>query len=311
MGVLLRSFVGITDDESGTVFFPDNEAISIFYPDGFFYDLFFDFIALVPDPGADDEGILLSGEVLQILSGEQSGIGNDDRFRQAVLFLYPLKNGKESMALERVSLKDVVPDGIPLFSHQKAEHDLGLLELPVLGKTDLPQVIFVFRFEVQSGHVVEDDGDVLERFLCVGVGDAFGRFLVPYDKSVQKLVQGVFRYSGSLIAVQVVHRLELADGMRESGDNKMTKHLLRDGIEADPVEQGSEDELGTDRSDVGIVQFLQKRFDQKSVLVLAGKKCPLFWVGARHHAPGLHHQLRDHFRIGRGADRFHDSVFPG
>src|SRR5208283_4867139 len=117
-----------------------------------------------------------------------------------------------------------------------------ILELAVLGEADLAQVVLVFGLEVEAGHVVEDNLNSPEDLARVPKGDLLDLPAVPLVETVQKAIDALRRDGLAAVAVEVIHRLELAGRVNQAGDHDVAKQRLRDHAKADLVEEPPEDQ---------------------------------------------------------------------
>ena len=146
--------------------------------------------------------------------------------------------------------------GIRTSANQQAEHDLRILKLAILGKANPAQVVFVFRFEVQTGHVVEDHADLTEDRSGVFVGNPLGLRSVLLVETVQEAVDLLDRDGLAVIAIKVVDCLELTGGVSQPSDNDVAEERLGDCVKPDLIEKRTEDEFRPQCADRGILKRL-------------------------------------------------------
>ena len=107
------------------------------------------------------------------------------------------------------------------------------------------------------------------------VSDPLGLVGIPCVEAVEEQIDAVGRNSLALIAIEIVDRLELAGRVDQPSDDNVTEQRLGDRVEADLVEQATEDQLRTDGTDRCVVEGLDKVEDDGIVVLVVWEEIVL------------------------------------
>jgi hypothetical protein len=114
--------------------------------------------------------------------------------------------------------------------------------------------------------------DPFKDFPRMRAGDLPRLLTVVFAEPVEKQINAVRGNGLPLIAIKVIHRLQLAGRANQPGDNDVAKEPLRNRTEADLVEESSENQFGPCCANRRIPERLDEVENNRVVVLILRKQ---------------------------------------
>ncbi len=130
---------------------------------------------------------------------------------------------------------------MPKTIHQHPDHDLRV-NPPLLAEADFAEAVFLLRFEIQCGHVIEQQRDV-PAGLVPDVCDTRRCELFSVllrSTALQRLVVGVVMAWRDTEFLDHLETIQLRGRLHQPGQHELEERLILDPAEPEPIPNGAD-----------------------------------------------------------------------